>query len=134
MIKIRLNDKINFLNKISFGLIVSDHFDDVPLSFKFLTGGSNSIRGYSYDSIGPGKILKIFSNELQFNISNSWYLIALADVGNVVDDITNNDLKVGVGGGVLWQTPVGNAKITIAKALNLDKMPWRLQFNFSPNI
>ena len=71
---------------------------------------------------------------MQFNILDSWYLLALADVGNVVNDLSNKSLKVGVGSGLLWQTPVGNAKITIAKAINIEGEPWRLQFNFSPNI
>ena len=55
----------------------------LPLSLQLLAGGSDSIRGYQFQSIGPGKKLVIGSVELQQEIKEDWYLNVFFDAGDV---------------------------------------------------
>lgn len=102
--------------------------DTLPLSLQLFAGGAQSIRGYSYQSIGPGRELFVGSVELQQHIFSSFYLAGFVDTGNVSNNIFNEKLKVGVGPGFVWLSPIGAFELTIGEAINQPTRPVLIQF------
>lgn len=120
--------------KMQLGGIISNNFNSVPLSFQFISGGASSIRGYSYNSIGPGSIMEIFSTEIQHKIYENWSLFIFIDAGNISNNFTTNNFNIGIGPGVMFSTSIGDAKISFGNAIKSENKQWLLQFNFSPKI
>ncbi len=78
------------------GRIWSDEFQELPTSIRFFTGGAQSVRGYSYNSLGPvdesgdvvgGQYLLVGSIELEHSFKNKWGVAVFYDAGNAIDDI-----------------------------------------------
>jgi len=57
--------------------------ESLPLSLQLLAGGSRSIRGFDYNSLGPGSILSIGSVELQQRFYKKFYLVGFFDAGRI---------------------------------------------------
>lgn len=132
MLRYKISDKINYKAKLNIGGTYTNNFDDVPLSFKFAAGGSNSIRGYDYNSIGPGKFMKVLSNEISYEVFNNISATIFVDIGNATNTFFEGKYYVGTGPGISWNTPIGDANISLSYALSLDGNPWKLQFRFMP--
>ena len=103
--------------------------NNLPLSLQLFVGGTESIRGYSYDEIGPGKNLFTMSTELQQKIYNSLYAVLFHDAG----DVTNTDEFIkttygSTGVGVAWLSPIGTLELTAAKP-KTKKSKWVFQFS-----
>ncbi|MCD6045167.1 MAG: tamA [Gammaproteobacteria bacterium] len=121
----------------------------IPLSLQFMTGGSDSIRGYDYNQIGPGRYLYVGSAEYQQHVYKEWWGTAFIDAGNVINNFgnpqynvngvqqSNADLseliKKSVGIGVMYASPVGPIELTVAKPLEADK-GFSIQFIMGGNI
>ena len=54
--------------------------------FGLFTGGPDTLRGYRFFSIGPGKYLKTFNYELQFPVRPFWSFIVFQDRGVAADE------------------------------------------------
>ena len=97
----------------------------VPESQKWRAGGDDSVRGYSYRSLGPvvggaigsGAALATGSIELARPISEStpslWGAV-FVDAGNAADSFNTLKPVFGVGAGVRWRSPVGPLRIDYA--------------------
>jgi len=107
--------------------------DRLPLSKNFYTGGIDTIRGFSYKGIGPGRYLAIASAEYQRRIKGNWYGAIFYDIGNAMDHV-NEPLNRGTGIGVVWQSPVGALRVYIATALSDKDKPLRLEFSLGPDL
>ncbi len=88
---------------------------EVPASLLFRAGGSDSVRGYDYQSIGnkkdgtvyPNKYLFTASAEYQRWFSQQWGAAVFYDVGTTADNWSNKRLFTGTGVGARWRSPVG---------------------------
>ena len=109
---------------------------------RFFTGGAQSVRGYAYQSLGPvdangevtgGKYLVVGSIEFEHSFKNKWGVAAFYDVGNAINDISD-DLKKGTGIGVRWKSPVGPVRIDLASAISLEGNPWRIHITIGPDL
>jgi len=108
---------------------------DLPASFRYFTGGDQSIRGYSFASLGPKNStgVVIGSIEYDFRIKGNWSVAAFYDAGNAFNDISDIEIAEGVGIGIRWKTIVGQIKVDIASAISeLDK-PKRLHISIGPD-
>ncbi|MGO4814405.1 autotransporter assembly complex family protein [Cupriavidus sp. 2MCAB6] len=93
----------------------------VPASLRFRAGGTDSIRGYSYQSIGtrdgasvlPAKYLGTASLEYQYWFLPDWGAAVFWDVGTATDNLTGVKLYNGVGIGARWRSPVGPVQLDI---------------------
>ncbi len=102
---------------------VSD-FDALPTSLRFFTGGDKTVRGYTYNVIGPvvggdvigGKHLLESSLEYEVPFAEKWSVAAFADIGDAFDE--KPDYKTGVGLGVRWRSPIGPVRLDFAHALD----------------
>lgn len=118
----------------SIGYSAIKKLDNLPFSYQFFTGGAQSVRGYEYKSIGPGRNLITASFEYQHLIANNWYLATFIDAGNASNDYTNK-LHQGVGIGLAWQTPIGSTlEITLTSAITEKKRPIMFQISMSPEL
>ena len=92
-----------------------------PLQFadRFRAGGATSVRGYGEDGLNPrdqdgleigGDSLLVFNQEARFPIYRWMNGVVFADAGNIFTDdqtVSFGDLKIGVGFGLRFDTPVG---------------------------
>ena len=101
---------------------------DLPTSERFFAGGDTTVRGFEQDRLGApdvldkngvsngGNALLIFNGELRFPLLSGLGLggAAFVDVGNVfrrVEDLHLSGLRVGVGFGIRWRSPVGPLRV-----------------------
>lgn len=100
-----------FAVRSSVGSITGVSTDTIPATERFYSGGGSSIRGYSFQKVGPldsknaplgGRSIFEISNELRFRLTDSYGLVTFVDGGNVFDS-TIPDFK----GGMLWGAGVG---------------------------
>jgi translocation and assembly module TamA len=99
----------------------------VPDSLLFRAGGGDSVRGYSYRSLGPqfdgaiasGKVLGTTSLELARPVSRELSAVwgaLFVDAGNAANSFSNLDPVLGYGVGVRWRSPVGPLSVDMAWA------------------
>ncbi|MGB5397043.1 MAG: autotransporter assembly complex family protein, partial [Gammaproteobacteria bacterium] len=126
----------------SIGSTWTDSFNQLPSSVRFFTGGSQSVRGYSYQSLGPldadgkvigGKYLMTGSIEFEHYFESKWGAAVFYDAGNAMDDFSDK-LARGAGFGMRWKSPIGTVRIDLASALTLDGNPWRIHINIGPDL
>jgi translocation and assembly module TamA len=116
------------------GIVLAPSRKGIPQNFLFRAGGSNSVRGYGYQSLGVregsailgGRYLLTLSGELTHWFPESlWGLAIFTDLGNADDNKDAFRLKTGYGLGARWKSPAGPLGIDIAYG---DQ--WRLHFAF----
>ena len=124
------------------GTTWTDDFHLLPSSVRFFAGGSQSVRGYSYQSLGPvdstgkvigGRHLMIGSIEFEHSISNKWGAAIFYDAGNAYDNL-DDKLEHGAGIGFRWKSPIGPVRFDFASAISLPGQPWRLHINIGPDL
>jgi translocation and assembly module TamA len=94
----------------------------VPASLLFRAGGTESVRGYKYQSIGnvrdgtvyPTRYLATAGIEYQRWISGAWGGAVFYDVGTATDSWSEKQLFQGVGIGVRYRSPVGPVNVDLA--------------------
>jgi translocation and assembly module TamA len=104
------------------GVFTQGSASAVPASLLFRAGGNESVRGYSYQSIGneqngtvyPTKYLAVGSTEYQHWFTESWGAAVFYDVGAAADNWNNKTFYQGVGAGARWRSPVGTLNLDLA--------------------
>jgi translocation and assembly module TamA len=111
----------------------------VPFTLLFRAGGDDSVRGYSYQGLGPsnasgsavgGRVLASGSVELARPISRdlpAWWWAAFLDGGNAATRWSDYRTVYGYGLGLRWRSPVGPLRIDVAYADALKSL--RLHFS-----
>lgn len=111
---------------------------DIPVRLLFLTGGDNTVRGYTYQSIGNqlddgtiygARYMAWGSIEWQrpvtlFGDARSFEHAVFVDAGAAADEPDEARLNTGVGTGLRWASPVGPLQLDAAYGLRTHK--WRL--------
>jgi translocation and assembly module TamA len=114
--------------------IVKQETETLPLSLNFFAGGERSVRGYTYQSLGPGRYLVTGSAEYQHRIKGNWNAAIFYDVGNAFNNFSSPVLKHSAGVGIVWVSPIGPVNVSIAKAFNLPGEPLRLVFTMGADL
>lgn len=115
--------------RASVGSVVGASFDRILLDKRFYAGGGGSVRGYTYQSIGPrdaqnrplgGASLLELSAEWRQRISGPWGAVAFVDGGSVSEDTMpgSGTMRIGVGGGLRYLTAIGPIRVDIGMPLN----------------
>ena len=125
------------------GILSGSPSADIPVSRRFYAGGSSSVRGYGYNSLGPlsekgvllgGNGLVEASTELRFPLKGSLSGVAFVDAGNATPrafSLKDAEIKVGAGVGFRFASPVGPVGVDIAWKLEpyaLDGTPYLIHF------
>jgi translocation and assembly module TamA len=112
---------------------------EIPPSLRFFAGGDQSVRGYSYQSLGPrdsndevvgGKHLLVGSLEVERPLTDDWGVAIFCDAGNAFDRTTDYEIFAGAGLGLRRYTPVGPLKIDLARQLGEADPSFRLHVSF----
>jgi len=112
-----------------------DSLTDLPPSIRFYAGGDRSVRGYTYQSLGPkdsqgnvigGKHLLVGSLELEYSITRNWSVAGFYDVGNAFNDLKDMTWPQGAGIGVRYYTPAGPVRVDLARQINVDDPGFQL--------
>ncbi len=123
------------------GATKTDNIEQLPVSVQFYAGGDQSVRGYSYKSLGikfedqtlGGSNLLVNSLELDHRFADSnWVMAAFLDAG-AVSNTTQFHWARGAGLGLRWISPIGPVRVDVAKALDLDK-GWALHITMGPDL
>nr|WP_253190321.1 autotransporter assembly complex family protein [Paraburkholderia phenazinium] len=104
------------------GVFTAGSSNGVPASLLFRAGGSNSVRGYGYQSIGnsvdgsvlPTKYLVTGTTEYQHWFTHDWGGALFFDVGTATDTWHEKVFYPGVGFGARWRSPVGPVNVDLA--------------------
>lgn len=137
-----VNSKLRVLGRADAGLTYVDDFDKLPVSQRFFAGGDNSVRGYEYQSLSPkdesgdglgGQNLLVGSVEVDYRLKGNWGVAAFVDAGNAFDEM-DTDLKIGVGVGLRWFSPIGPVRIDLAVPQSGDQNDIRLHLNLGPDL
>ena len=116
------SNRSHILSRIHLGTTKVKNFDNLPKGLRFFAGGGRSVRGYKFESLGEvnkdskiigGKHVLDLSLEYQYPINDEWGAAVFVDAGNAFNDYNNAKLKVGVGFGARWRSPIGPVKIDI---------------------
>lgn len=103
--------------------------DGITFDKRFYAGGGGSVRGFTFQSIGPrdaanrplgGASLLETSIEWRQRITGPWGAVAFVDAGAVGEDSIpgSGDLRVGVGAGLRYRTAIGPIRIDGGVPLN----------------
>ena len=128
-------DKHRFVARLDLGANIAsrDDISFIPPSLRYFAGGDQSIRGYSYQELGPyidytnsdggisrqvvgGRYLAIGSLEYQYYLTPTWRVASFVDAGNAFDT-GQLEPVVAVGGGVHWISPIGPIKLDLGFGL-----------------
>jgi translocation and assembly module TamA len=113
----------------------------LPPDQRFYGGGSGTIRGYPYQEVGPlfpntntpvgGTAIIAGSLEFRQRFGQAWGAAAFVDAGQVSASLKPlpDVLRVGVGGGIRYYTPIGPIRLDIAiptHHFNVDYAPFQV--------
>jgi outer membrane protein insertion porin family len=136
---------LKFKTRLGYG----DGFGDsagLPFLKNFFAGGIRSVRGYTYNSLGPvdangeqigGNVLITGTAALQFPMpgvkeTDQARLSLFTDAGQVyADNAELGDLRYSTGLALAWMTPIGPLSFTYAAALNSESTDETEGFQFS---
>jgi translocation and assembly module TamA len=104
------------------GITFADSREGIPQDFLFRTGGSQSVRGYDFQSLGVregeatvgGRLLATASAEYVHWFLPEWGVAAFIDAGDAADSRAALEPKVGYGLGARWLSPAGPLAVDVA--------------------
>jgi len=140
-----LKENHRLVTRAELGAIYIDNDAQLAPSLRFYAGGDQSIRGFSYQSIGStipsssdpneaipivigGTRLMVASIEYQYYLTNKWRVALFSDGGSVANK-GEFEPVYSFGSGMHYLSPVGAIKIDFAYGINDDEKQWRLHLN-----
>ncbi|WP_158278602.1 BamA/OMP85 family outer membrane protein [Rhodohalobacter mucosus] len=138
----RLSRSTTLATRISTGKIFYSGQRTLPSNILFFTGGTNSVRGWNRQRLGParpafrddgsfreyvptgGRAQMIFNIEVRQQLSGFLPKVGIAaflDGGQIWADATSLDerpIQFGTGGGIRYQSPIGPIRVDIGYKLN----------------
>jgi translocation and assembly module TamA len=104
----------------------------LPPDQRFYAGGSATVRGYRYQSVGPqfadgnptgGTAVDAATVEFRQRILSNYGAVAFVDAGQVSTNGTpfSNTVRVGAGVGLRYYTPIGPIRLDVAVPLDRER-------------
>jgi translocation and assembly module TamA len=138
-----LGPHLRFLGRAQAGRIFTSQFDELPPTVRFVTGGDRTVRGYSFESLGPrdaeGRIVGgdtqvIGSAEADYAVAEKWRVAAFFDIGNALAWGGEFSLAKGAGLGGRWISPVGMVRVDVAYGFDAPSNGIRIHLTFGPDL
>ena len=105
---------------------------ELPVAYRFKAGGSQSLRGYGFESLSNNNIgsnnIITGSAEIELRIREKWSVAAFFDAGNAFNEWSAMNIKKGAGVGIRWYSIAGAMRLDFAQALDEPGKPWRIHF------
>ena len=111
----------------SVGATQVGDFDKLPPELRFFAGGDRSIRGYSYQTIGPenanglivgGEDLIVGSAEYEYYFTRNWGIAVFTDAGDAFTGFSTYKTRIGSGLGLRWRSPVGMVRVDLGTPIH----------------
>lgn len=118
--------------KVQVGSVIGPSLADTPANDRLYAGGGGSIRGYAYQAASPrnewgqlvgGRSLFVTSLELRTRITENIGVVPFVDAGSAYTESWpdfSEPLKVGVGLGLRYFTPIGPLRLDVATPLTKE--------------
>lgn len=142
-----LAERHRLVTRAEAGAVYMDRSERERLapSLGFFAGGGQSLRGFSYQSIGNpaelvtrdgqlrefvlgGDRLLLGSLEYQYQFRPDWRVAVFGDAGDAFDE-GEFDANYALGLGLHYLTPVGALKVEVARSISETEPGWRLHLN-----
>lgn len=126
--------------RLELGQVWAGNSDRVPASQLFRAGGTNSVRGYDYQSLGipgpnssvlGGSVLATGTLEYQIPIQSAWALALFTDAGDAADTWQTFKTRYSVGVGARWFSPVAPLAFDLARAQSTGKWAWNMSLGLA---
>jgi translocation and assembly module TamA len=135
-------DTLTLAARVRLGAAIGADLEDLPSDDRFYAGGGGSVRGYSYQAIGPrsidneplgGRALFDSSLELRWQRSTRLGFVTFIDAGSVSskEQPSFDDLRYGAGIGARYATPAGPLRFDIAVPIDRSEFDDPVQFYVS---
>lgn len=119
------------------GQVFASGDQGIPDDYLFRTGGSTTVRGYAYQSLGiqvpgavtGGRVMSVASAEYLHWITHEWGAATFVDVGDAADTWREMSLKQALGIGGRYRTPAGPIALDLAYGRQTKK--FRLDFSIA---
>ncbi len=123
-----VNDALTFAGRLRLGAIPGAGRENIAPSRRFYAGGGGSVRGYSYQSIGPrdanndpigGRSLVEMALEARYRFGN-FGVVPFIDAGAIYTDLFPDfsDLRFGTGLGLRYYSNFGPIRIDVGTPIN----------------
>ncbi|WP_133120233.1 autotransporter assembly complex protein TamA [Rhodohalobacter barkolensis] len=137
-----LTNSLTIATRVNSGVIFYDQDKSLPSNIRLFTGGTNSVRGWNRQELGPsrarfdesgdfdgyvpvgGRTMLTFNLELRQQLTgfiNNLGLAAFLDGGQVWDNVNSVEerpIQFGAGGGIRYQSPIGPVRVDVGYKLN----------------
>lgn len=143
-----LNSKLVVATRVQGGAIYNPTQDSLPSDIRFFTGGTNTVRGWGRQDLGPKRLVTVNNGTTEdpdvkqlylpvggnalfnFNVEirqqldrfiKGFGIAAFLDGGQVwrgVSSINTNDIQYGIGGGIRYQSPIGPIRVDVGYKVN----------------
>jgi translocation and assembly module TamA len=136
-----IGDHWRFFVRSRLGVGLVDDVDTLPASQRFFAGGDLSVRGYSFNSLGPtdeagnvvgGRHLMFGSVEVERRVWGRLALATFVDAGNAVNSF-DDGVEVSAGLGVNVRTPIGTVRIGAARSIT-ESRGLRFHLSIRPDL
>ncbi|MDZ7720113.1 MAG: BamA/TamA family outer membrane protein [Balneolaceae bacterium] len=138
----QLTNSLVLANRVNGGVIFYTQPDSLPSNIRYYSGGTNSIRGWGRQDLGPkapafneqgafdsyipvgGRATFLFNFELRQDLDRFIPNVSLAtflDGGQVwqnISSLASRPIQFGAGGGIRYQSPIGPVRVDVAYKLN----------------
>lgn len=130
------------IGRFTLGATFVDSIDDLPPSLRFYAGGDQSVRGYSYKSIGTkdssgtvigGRYLTVGSIEMERKINDLWSGAVFYDAGQATETL-DVKLKNSIGFGGRITLPFGQIRMDIGFPLQHEDHFYYLHLNVGADL
>ena len=130
-----LSDRWTVVARGQAGEIYGAGIDKVPEDLLFRTGGDQTVRGYSFGSLGVprngvvvgGNVLAVASAELQYRFTPQWGAAIFHDIGDAALSWSDYRARRSIGIGARWRSPIGAVNIDVARGIETGET--RLHFS-----
>lgn len=128
LVRALFSERHRLLVRLKLGFTEVTDFNRLPASLRYFAGGDHSVRGYSYQSLGPvnaegertgGRHLMVGSLEYDFRFLDKWSVAVFVDHGNAFNNF-NDDRPTSAGGGLRWLSPIGPVRLDFAHGFERD--------------
>lgn len=126
-----INDDIVLAARVEGGAMpASSPLEKIPPALRYYTGGAGSVRGYTYQSIGPrnsdgdpkgGRSFQVVNLESRFMVTKDIGIVPFIDGGMVYNTEFPQivgDMDWGTGLGLRYYTPIGPVRLDVATPLH----------------